>query len=246
VQAAIKKQFSKIALTDIGTEMSTYTVLSSSGNTLKLKRNSSGLRKIMLEVGNVPGRTILTYAYPIPTMSKQDPTKIQLYELPTYTIKVSGIDNTGAAVSQVWEVYRFGIYHNDGSDFHYKARGLFVAGLANEQTHLIKHFDPNYTVHSASSLENGAWQVKNSFLIHDGPDIPLTATNNSISGLYASVGCIEICGTNAGFDRFNKFIVELSGTKKTGTDALIEIASKQLVSIHYLEAKKPSLKEFVK
>jgi hypothetical protein len=44
--------------------------------------------------------------------------------------------------------------------------------LADYQTHTIKAWLPDYSVHSYPSPEDGAWQVYNNFVIHDGPDKP--------------------------------------------------------------------------
>jgi len=220
----------------------TYTVVESTTDAIILQRRMRSLRKIKLVVGNTPGRIILTFSYPIPVMSQTQPDQIQLFELPTYTIEVSGIDDRGNSAYRTFEVYRFGIYNNDGSDTHYTKRGLFVAGLADDQKYTIDRFDPGYSVHSATSVEKGAWHVKDGFLIHDGPDTPMTAHNYLVEGLYASIGCIEVCGGPAGFDRFNEFIISLSGTKKAGTEALQEIGAAKIIDIHYLPASRPSWK----
>jgi hypothetical protein len=77
--------------------------------------------------------------------------------------------------------------------------------------------------------------VTGGFLIHDGPDKPM-------SQIYASIGCIEICGGPRGFDQFNDFIIQLSGSKKTRTEALVEIGAARKIKITYLKAEKPALK----
>lgn len=218
-------------------DMPTYSGTSNSAGVIQAKRARTKLRKIKLVVGNIPGRTILTRPYPV------DDGKF--YELPTYTIKASGTDENGTPREQSWEVFRFGIYNNDGGEPHYTSRGLFVAGLAEAQRYTIGKYDPTYKVHSAVSMETGAWQVKDGFLIHDGPDIPATATNPIESGVYASIGCIEVCGTRAGFDRFNTIIRLLSGSLKKGTEALIEIGAAKIIEIEYLAAARPPLKEHV-
>jgi hypothetical protein len=180
---------------------------------------------------------VITFPYPI--------NNGKFYELPTFTVTVSGTDANGKPSSKCWEVYRFGIYNNDGSVPQYRSRGLFVAGLADDQTYAIDRFDPAYSVHSASSVETGAWHVKDNFLIHDGPDIPATRTNPVADGLYASIGCLEICGGPAGFDAFNDFIISLSGSTKSRKDALVEIGAARIIEIHYLAAKRPPLKEYI-
>ena len=110
-----------------------------------------------------------------------------------------------------------------------------MVGLADAQTHVIKAWLPHYSVHSARSLEIGAWQVYGNFLIHDGPDDP----HNEV---YASIGCIEICGMPRGFDAFNDFLISLSGPKSTQrADQLAEIGNARNLSIGYLKAKRPTV-----
>jgi hypothetical protein len=112
-----------------------------------------------------------------------------------------------------------------------------VVGLADTQTHIIKSWLPSYSVHSASSREDGAWQVYNNFLIHDGPDNPMSKRS-----IYASIGCIEICGGPQGFANFNDFIIELSGaTASTRANKLAQIGKAHNISITYLSAPRPKL-----
>jgi len=98
---------------------------------------------------------------------------------------------------------------------------------------VIKAWLPNYTVHSAASLEAGAWQVYQNFLIHDGPDDPANE-------VYATIGCIEICGQPQGFDTFNNFLIGLSGPKaKDRAAQLAEIGAARNLTITYLKAPRP-------
>lgn len=180
------------------------------------------LRKVTLSVGNtIIGRAI-TWSYP------HDDYKT--YEIPTYELRVEGKDDTGLQQNRIFEVIRFGV-HRPASD-----ASPVVVGLAKEQTHTIKQWLPNYTVHSAPSVEDGAWQVYNNFLIHDGPDEPQREK-------YASVGCIELCGKPRGFTQFNDFIITLAGSKRrTRDEQLAEIGSSGVVSIRYATAARPPLK----
>lgn len=90
-------------------------------------------------------------------------------------------------------------------------------------------------MHSAPSVEKGAWQVYGNFLIHDGPDDPA-------SQVYASIGCVEICGGPNGFVKFNDYIISLSGTKaKTRAKKLAEIGRSKIMKITYLAASRPPL-----
>jgi hypothetical protein len=106
--------------------------------------------------------------------------------------------------------------------------------LAKHQTHVIKAWLPHYRVHSALSVENGAWQVYGNFLIHDGPDNP--------SELFATIGCIEIMGKQ-GFMKFNDLIVSLSGpTEVNRPQQLAEIGRAHRISITYEAALRPAVK----
>lgn len=188
----------------------------------------SRLRKIKMTVGGAPGRMVKTFPYPV--------NNGKFYEIPTYQISVSGKDDARTPIARQWECYRFGVYNNDGSNTNHKSRGLFVAGMASKQKYTIYWFNPHYSVHSATSEEMGAWHVVSGFLIHDGPDDPMTQ-------LYASIGCIEICGKPKGFDQFNKFILSISGSTKKAPAALVEIGKAGIIEIEYEAAIRPPLKE---
>jgi hypothetical protein len=100
---------------------------------------------------------------------------------------------------------------------------------------MIKAWIPTYRVHSALSPENGAWQVYDNFLIHDGPDNP--------TELFATIGCIEVMG-NRGFVKFNDLIISLSGPKAASRpEQLLEIGRAGRMSITYESATRPSLKK---
>lgn len=116
------------------------------------------MRNIKLNVGNKEIGKALTWAYPYGQ-------SFGYFTIPTYELKVSGTDDTGMPKSQAFEVFRFGVKCDHGGSPH-------VVGLADFQTHVIKAWLPHYRVHSAVSLEQGAWQVYGNFLIHDGPDDP--------------------------------------------------------------------------
>jgi hypothetical protein len=97
----------------------------------------------------------------------------------------------------------------------------------------IGRFDSE--VHSFPSREDGAWQVHGNYLIHDGPDDPKTQ-------LYATAGCIEICGGPDGFVAFNRLLVQLSGTTQpTLALQLKEIGDSACMTITYLPATPPAV-----
>jgi hypothetical protein len=180
------------------------------------------IRKIQLTVGNSPIGTAITWSYP-----NSDG---KTYLIPTYQMAVEGTDGTGAPKAVTFEVIRFGVYRKTATS------APTVVGLAQAQTHKIKAWLPDYTVHSARSLERGAWQVYDNFLIHDGPDFPMVQS-------YATAGCIEICGSPEGFVKFNELILELAGsTKGSRNEQLAEIGASGKMVITYLPATRPPLK----
>ncbi len=201
------------------------------------------LRKIRVLVGGTPGRLLRMNSYPLFKYKGPAPLPDQSnyfkYEIPAYTLTVSGTDAKGNPISKSWECYRFGVYLNDGSNTHYKSRGFFVAGMAKAQKHVVHKFDPDYKVHSSESPENGAWVVTGSFLIHDGPDHPDTALPEDTFG---SIGCVEVHGEK-GFTAFNDFVISISGSRKKGIDAMNEIAEAGVLEIEYEAAIRPALRE---
>jgi hypothetical protein len=179
------------------------------------------MRKVKLVVWSNPIGEARTFAYP-------GGEHLGHYLIPTYELTVSGTDDGGRTVYQSFEVLRFGIKFANGSPR--------VVGLADHQTHDIKGWIPSYSVHSARSLERGAWHVYDNFLIHDGPDNPKTE-------VYASIGCIEICRGPRGFDGFNDLLIQLSGPKAHGrADQLLEIGRARNMTITYMKATRPALK----
>ena len=177
------------------------------------------MKRIEIHVGSKQIGKALTWAYP-------DGQKHGYFTIPTYELNVSGTDSKGQKAKQSFEVLRFGIECKKGGNPR-------VVGLADQQTHIIKAWLPHYTVHSASWMEQGAWQVYDNFLIHDGPDDPHAE-------IYASVGCVEICNGPQGFDRFNDFIISLSGTSKVSrSQQLAEIGQSKKISITYEKAIRP-------
>jgi len=179
------------------------------------------MRKIKMVVGNKKIGTALTWAYP-------NGQSLGIYKIPTYTLTVSGELDDGKRTKKDYEILRFGIQGKT-------SKSARVVGLADAQKHKIKSWLPNYTVHSARSLEQGAWQVYGNFLIHDGPDDPKRE-------VYASIGCLEVCNGPRGFDKFNDFIIELSGsTQPTRKSKLKEIGKSRVITIHYKSAVRPPL-----
>ncbi|MDX2024373.1 MAG: hypothetical protein SF187_29290 [Deltaproteobacteria bacterium] len=179
------------------------------------------LRKIRLVVGAAPIGVAYTWSYP-----NFDG---KTYVIPTYELKVLGHDQFHRPVSKTFEVIRFGVHRKSGNPKPY------TVGLSQHHTYVIHRWIPTYKVHSFPSREDGAWQVHGNFLIHDGPDDPLTQ-------LYATAGCIEVCGGPSGFVMFNKFLVEISGSVKSSFAlSLKEIGDSGCMSITYTPASPPQV-----
>jgi len=181
------------------------------------------MRNIRINVGSSSVGEQKTWGYPNGSPDK-------LFWVPVYPCTVTGTLDNGQSVSERFEVLRFGVHNPDG-------RSPRVVGLAEQQEHIIKAWLPNYSVHSARSQEDGAWQVYNNFLIHDGPDNPFE--------IFATIGCVEIMGPQ-GFIRFNDLIIALSGlsgSSSSRSNQLDQIARSGKLSITYEKALRPPLKE---
>lgn len=179
------------------------------------------IRPIKILVGGTPLGKQITWAYPAGDA-------LGFYMVPIYLCTVEGTDDTGASVKKTFQVLRFGVQSKNGVN-------AGVVGLAQRQTHVIKAWIPSYVVHSANSPENGAWQVYDSFLIHDGPDTP--------QEVFATIGCIEIMG-KTGFVKFNDLLISLSGARAAArNDKLHEIGRSGRMSITYEAAERPKLEK---
>jgi hypothetical protein len=179
------------------------------------------VRDISMTVGATVLDTGITWAYPAGGNA--------LYRIPIYKLTVEGVKNSGAASTAEFQVFRFGVKQDVG-------QSPKVVGLADQQTHIIEMWLPEYKVHSQVSAEIGAWKVYDSFLVHDGPDNPQSTTKP-----FATVGCIELCGP-AQFDALNAFIISLSGlTSGTTADKLNAIGNSGKLVITYVEATRPPL-----
>ncbi len=187
--------------------------------------HSPGLRTIRATVTSKVIGEAITWPYPYDNGI--------LYKIPTYEMRLEGVNGSGLSVLEKFEVIRFGVSRKTPSSAPY------TVGLAEKQTHVIKQWLPNYTVHSAPSVEDGAWQVYGNFLIHDGPDDPLDQNEP-----YATIGCVEVCGGPKGFIIFNSLVFELSGiTDSTLEDALLKIGRSSKFFVDYEKASRPAVVE---
>ncbi|PIT53108.1 hypothetical protein BHC44_06495 [Snodgrassella alvi] len=177
------------------------------------------VKRVEIFVGASPIGEQKTWAYP-------NGNELGNFLVPVYECIVLGSDGEGNRVQESFEVLRFGVQCKDGKTPR-------VVSISEQQTHKIKAWIPTYSVHSASN-EDGAWQVYNNFLIHDGLD-------NSTE-IFATIGCIEIMEP-LGFNRFNNLLISLAGSKATYRHRqLAEIGSKGEIYITYTKAVRPPLK----
>jgi len=178
------------------------------------------MRRVDIQVGGSSVGRYITWGYPKGSDAEH-------FWTPVYPCTVTGTDDSGQSVSQRFDVLRFGVQNKDGHSPR-------VVGLAEQQTHVIKAWLPHYRVHSANSPENGAWQVYDNFLIHDGPD-------DDNDNMFATIGCVEIMGPK-GFVRFNDLIIALSGASANDRDAkLHQIGGSGHLFVTYERAERPKL-----
>jgi hypothetical protein len=177
------------------------------------------LRPIQLTVEATTIGSAVTWSYPY--------SDGKVYVIPTYAMTVAGQNSAGRSVVRTFEVIRFGVHRTPAHPTPY------MVGLSQHHRYTIRRWIPTYKVHSYPSREDGAWQVHGNYLIHDGPDHPMRQ-------LYATAGCIEICGGPNGFVEFNRFLVELSGsTKRTMGEQLREIGDAGCMTITYVAVPPP-------
>lgn len=182
------------------------------------------LRRVELTVGGAPVGAAQTWSYPSDDGKR--------YRIPTYAMTIAGTDAKGRRITRSFEVIRFGVHRKS------PASSTGIVGLADHQRYVIRAWLPAYSVHSARSVEVGAWHVFSNYLIHDGPDDP-------VNEVYATAGCIEVCGGPRGFDAFNDLVLELAGaTKPTRGEKLDEVGRAGVLSITYLSAARPALEEW--
>lgn len=156
----------------------------------------------------------------------------KVYEVPLYVVSVRGTDDQGQPVSREFRAIRFAVKRDSLSD------AASTVGLAESQQYVVPQWLPDYVLHSTQTAEVGAWQVSGNYLIHDGPDDPLDATN-----LYGGYGCIEIADGPLGFDKFNDFILSISGaTNTTRKEKLLAVGASGKLRIVYEEAARPPVK----
>lgn len=189
-----------------------------------------GTRKVTIKlskkvVGNYEARS-----YPHDDINGNG--KIELYKVPLYEIRVSGIDDSGAAVTFTYKAPRFMPYWNNpkAPDPHYKTLGWANSGLSKGRTIKVKRYIKDYEVRNRYSPGKGAIVMKGAFYIHAGP-----ASESDVG--FGSAGCVEIIGN---YDTFKADIASLSGSGLAADDAIGKLVAvgKLIVVIEYAEPPK--------
>ena len=189
------------------------------------------LRPVYLILSNQP----YGYSYALPYPAYADDYNAgrlcPVYRVNTFLIMVSGTSAAGEPKQQIFESMRFGVKQKSKWSLRH------IDGMSRSQEHIITQWQPDYHGASDKASEQGAWILDNNFYIRSGPDYP--KDNHDMPT--GSTDALEICGVN-GFSTFNKYIIELSGTKETTYhDKLNDIAAAQNVKIRFMAMKKPKL-----
>ncbi|NUQ76725.1 MAG: hypothetical protein HUU21_24580 [Polyangiaceae bacterium] len=149
------------------------------------------LREVTVTLAAVSnGRTALVRAYPNDDGNR--------YIVPLYDMTVSGTDDAGSPIKEIYDVIRFGVQRD-------VAKGVSKAkmvGLYESQSHVLRRV----------GYLGGSWQIKGGHLIHDGADEPMKQA-------WGQIGCLEVVGkgqSDGGVDRWQEFealMLKLSGAK---------------------------------
>ncbi len=190
------------------------------------------LNKVLIHITAVQtGEYYMARSYPDDDYNNNG--KIELYEVPVYTINLKNLENTSSLIS--WKALRFMPYWNDPSQpsNHYKTKGWVNSGLHQLEFKPISAFIPGYSTANRDSPYKGAFRLKNSFLIHAGP----LQINDAGWG---AAGCVEIIGD---FRVFKANICHLAGYDGNNCDkTLLDMVGNNLLYVKMDQAEVPDLK----
>ncbi len=194
------------------------------------------LRDVYITVSDTTtGDTYRSRSYP--DDDYDDNGRIELYNTPVYRLYVDGEDDRGNKVSKSWKALRFMPYWNDPNSpsKKYRSKGWVNAGLHQLSKRAVQRYNPSYGVQNRYSPFAGAIQMRNSFLIHAGPETLLQKDWG-----WGSAGCVEIVGD---FDDFKADIQSLSGSLKTDAgEAIEELVKARKLWVEVKLAKPPKFK----
>ncbi|MDR0507210.1 MAG: hypothetical protein LBH32_10420 [Dysgonamonadaceae bacterium] len=166
----------------------------------------------------------------------------KFYEVPVYTLTVSGTDNTGNKLEKQWQVLRFMPFLNTNPEqTGYNTRTgttPIMSGLSDKREQSIQSYNPNYEIHNTHSEENGGFVITGNFMIHDGhDDLKLE------SGSWGAAGCMEVVGKK-GFSEMKQFIYSISGSNNPDMEkGLQEFVKYKSLKLNLEGAAKPPVVE---
>ncbi len=189
------------------------------------------LNEVLITISNKKTNdTYLSRSYPDSDFNNNG--KMELYRTPVYKVY---IENTHSRIE--WKALRFMPYWNDPKypNKSYSTRGWVNAGLSSAITRkVVTHYNPYYSTSNRYSHYRGAIQIRDSFLIHAGPETVKTYG-------WAAAGCVEIIGD---FNQFKEDIKKLSNSsKQTSDEALKELVNSQKLLVSIEAATPPNFKK---
>lgn len=191
------------------------------------------LGKVVITVtARTTGKNYLARSYPDDDIDNNG--KVELYETPVYRVFVDSL--SGVLKCKSWNALRFMPYWNDPNDLdpHYSTKGWVNSGLHSVARKKVMHFNKKYTTSNRFSPNKGAFQIRDSFLIHAGP-------NSLAESGWGAAGCVEIIGD---FTQFKRDICTVAGINNAlDVDITLEKmvrAGKLFVEVE--NAKPPNLK----
>jgi hypothetical protein len=97
--------------------------------------------------------------------------KIELHRTPAYKVLIKGISVANSSQAKERPAVRFMPYWNDPKtpDKYYKTKGWVNSGLYKLDKRKVTYYNPNYGTQNRYSPYSGAIQLRDSFLIHAGP-----------------------------------------------------------------------------
>ncbi|TYQ16932.1 UNVERIFIED_CONTAM: hypothetical protein Cloal_3513 [Acetivibrio alkalicellulosi] len=192
----------------------------------------SGLRDVSIVMSSKrTGDRYLAKSYPHEILDNNGRTK--LFSVPVFWLYLHGTDDKNAPVQKDWKALRFMPYWNDPKkSSSYRTLGWANAGLRHLPKKTVTYYNPIYMTRNRTSPFSGAIQMRDSFLIHAGPQ---TIHDSG----WGAAGCVEIIGD---FGQFREDIKILSGsTKVCSHDAILELVSAKKLFIQVDHAIAPNI-----
>lgn len=188
------------------------------------------MNEVLITISNIKtGENYLARSYPDDDYNNNG--KIELYWTPVYKVFLQNDKE-----QKEWKALRFMPYWNDPKQPYskYKTRKWVVSGLSSHiPKKIVTYYDPQYGVQNRYSPYAGGIQIKDSFLIHAGPQ--------SLADIgWGAAGCVEIIGD---FDKFKDDIRILSGIETNNShDAIQMLVKSSKLYVEVQETTAPNIK----